>query len=242
MSRRELLLEVCVASVEDAIVAERAGADRIELNCALEVGGLTPSIGMIRETLQSVGIPVIVMIRPRPGSFCYTGQELRLMTRDIEAAIEASAGGIAVGVLTAEGLVDTKFMEYARSLCEVVVFHRAFDLIRDPSAALEQLIDLGIARVLTSGGATRAIDGAERLRQLVRQADSRIGVLPGGGIGPDNVVDLVRQTGVSEVHGTFRGARPSGEDQFGFGERWRVNANMVAEMRRRLDALRLPKD
>lgn len=242
MSRRDLLLEVCVSSVEDAIVAQRAGADRIELNCALEVGGLTPSIGTIRATLESVGIPVIVMIRPRPGSFFYTVDELRLMVRDIEAVVEASADGIAIGALTAEGLVHAEFMKHARSLCEEVVFHRAFDMIREQSAALDQLCELGVARVLTSGGAVRAIDGAERLRQLLQQADCRIGVLPAGGIGPDNVIDLVRQTGVCEVHGTFRGARPGATDRFGFGEPWHVDATVVADMRQQLDALRPAED
>lgn len=201
-------VEICVDSVDGALIAEQAGADRIELCAGLVEGGTTPSIGTVRSvlaTLHRVGVQVL--IRPRRGDFLYTARELAVMLADIEAihALPSMPGvtvGFVTGALTADGDVDIPTMRQFVGACEgaPVTFHRAFDFARDPLRALEDLVDLGVRWILTSGGRPRAIDGAERIRQLVRSAHGRITVLAGGGVRPDHVDDLVAQTGVTEVH------------------------------------------
>ena len=152
-SRQKVLLEVCVGSVWDAVRAAENGADRLELCSGLELGGLTPSAGMIAEVVRSVEIPVVVMLRPRAGGFCYAEADFRAMLHDAEQALEAGASGLVFGVLRGNGQID---QERCGRLVEAAgdrqrVFHRAFDVVPDPLAALEQLIELGVTRVLTSG-------------------------------------------------------------------------------------------
>src|SRR5215469_11620229 len=149
----KILLEICCGSIDDAIESEKGGADRVELCSALFLGGLTPSIGTIQEAKQRLKIPIIVMVRPRGGGFCYTDAEFATMERDTAAAIEAGADGIVFGILTNDGKLDRQRVQRIRKLIgnKQAVFHRAFDVTPDPYAALEELIDLGIIRVLTSG-------------------------------------------------------------------------------------------
>lgn len=203
-----ITLEVCLASADDAAVVQRAGADRIELNAALELGGLTPSIGMLRTVRREVGLPVVAMNRPRPGDFRYSRCDFAVMEADAEAMVEAGADGFAFGILTEDGRVDMKRCRglIDRAADKQGVFHRAFDTVADPLDALEALIDIGFTRVLTSGSAPTAMQGTNAIRTLIERADGRIEVLPGGGIGPGNVREIVAATGCTQVHGTFRAA------------------------------------
>lgn len=205
-------VEVCVASAADAKTALAGGADRVELNAALELGGLTPSLGSLQETRQSISIPIVAMLRPRPGGFCYEPHELAVIIRDARLMLEHGADGLAFGFLTAGGRVDVQYcaelIERVRSigmpLSEGLVFHRAFDFVDDPGSALEDLIRLGFRRVMTSGGRPTALEGATRIAELIRRAAGRIEVLPAGGIRAANVADLIARTGCKQVHASLR--------------------------------------
>jgi copper homeostasis protein len=203
---RGVLLEVPVASVEDALAAQAGGADRIELNAALALGGLTPSLGTLIEVKSAVALPVLVMIRPRPGGFAYGGPDFQVMRRDAELALRQGADGIAFGILTGEGRVDG---DHCRRLLRQVgdreaVFHRAFDVTPDPFAALEQLIELGFRRVMTSGQEESAYNGVKLIAELIRRAAGRIEVLPAAGINRFTVTDVVARTGCGQVHASLR--------------------------------------
>ena len=197
-----VLIEACVDAIDAAIEAERGGADRLELCGELLQGGVTPSAGLIGAVWERVEIPVFVLIRPRTGDFLYTAEEVDVMVRDIAAARAMDVDGVVIGALTRDGDVDIgavhTLMEAAGRM--MVTFHRAFDFARNREVALEALIELGVHRVLTSGGAATALDGAASLASLVRQANGRIGILAGGGINAGNVADVVRESGVAEVH------------------------------------------
>lgn len=197
-----VLLEVCVGSLADAVAAADAGADRLELCGALELGGLTPSHGLIEQVIGGVGLPVVVMIRPRAGGFCYSDDEFCCMLRDAELALLAGAHGIVFGCLTSNGTIDGSRTKDLVGLAveRNTVFHRAFDFVPDKRAALEEFIDIGVTRVLTTGGPTTAIEGAPSLRQLNDQASGRIEILPAGGVTVANAVDLVRNTGCNQLH------------------------------------------
>ena len=197
-----ILIEACVDSVESAIAAAAAGADRVELCAHLDTGGCTPSVGLIREVCRHVAIPVFVMIRPRGGDFCYSDAEVAVMMHDIEAAVQAGAAGIVSGMLTPAGEIDLTRAAAVikRSQSLPVTFHRAFDFVRDPLASLEQLIELRFARVLTSGLQASAMEGIDLLRTLREQARDRIVILAGGGIREHNVGEISLRTGVREIH------------------------------------------
>ncbi|PZF93251.1 copper homeostasis protein CutC [Micromonospora deserti] len=195
--------EICIDSVEGAVAAEAAGADRVELCSALFEGGLTPSIGTIETALRTVDrIRVHVIVRPRAGDFIYSPAEVDAMVRDVQAAVAAGAHGVVIGALTAEGDVDVpttrKLIEAAGTAS--VTFHRAFDMVRDPFQALELLIELGVDRVLTSGQEVSVLEGAPLIAELVRRAERRIVVMPGGGITPRNIARIIEATGAEEYH------------------------------------------
>src|SRR5690348_14712712 len=164
-----VLLEVCVESVADAVAAAEGGAGRVELNAALGLGGLTPSLGALREVRGATRVPVIAMCRPRAGGFCYDEGEFAVMVRDTQIALENGADGIAFGVLTEEGQIDVaRCREVVKQIGPATaVFHRAFDFVREPMAALEQLIDLGVRRVMTSGQKPTAMEGAQLIADLI---------------------------------------------------------------------------
>ena len=202
IGRPLITIEAAVDSLESALTAESDGAGRIELCANLSVGGTTPGDDLIAAVLEKTRLPVFLMIRPRGGSFVYSGNEIAAMTRDIERARATDIGGIVTGVLEADGGVD---VDRTRSLVESaaglpVTFHRAFDRTRNLPDALEQLIEIGVARVLTSGGEPTALDGASAIAALVAQARGRITILAGGAVREHNVRELVSQTGVGEVH------------------------------------------
>jgi copper homeostasis protein len=202
-----VLVEACVDSVASALAAERGGARRLELCDNLYDGGTTPSAGMISAVKATVRVPVFVIVRPRGGGFVYTSEEVGVMRLDIEAARMLGADGIVVGALTRDARVDVEQMraliDAARGL--PVTFHRAFDVARDQDQALESLIQLRVARVLTSGGAATALEGVGSIAGLVKRAAGQIAVMAGGGVREENVQEVVQRSGVSEVH--VRGTR-----------------------------------
>ena len=197
-----ILLEIVASTAEDCIAAKRGGADRIELCAAIGTGGLTPSLGTVIEARKSVRIPVMTMVRPRAGGFCYSPGDFATMRRDAALLLEHGADGIVFGILQSDGSIDThrcgELVEIANG--KQTVFHRAFDVVPDASNALEELIDLGFTRVLTSGQEKTAMEGRELIRSLIAQAATRIEVLPGGGVRALNVRQLVAATGCTQVH------------------------------------------
>lgn len=198
----QILLEICCGSAEDAIEAASGGADRVELCSALFLGGLTPSLGSLVQVKQHAQIPVMAMNRPREAGFCYSATEFAVMERDADLLLEHGADGIVFGILSDDGTVDIKRTRTLRKLIgsRQAVFHRAFDVTPDPFRALEELIDLGITRVLTSGQKNSAPEGAALIERLIDRADGRIEVLPGAGISLDNVRELVAATGCNQIH------------------------------------------
>lgn len=200
--------EICAVNIQSALAAQAAGAQRIELCSALDVGGLTPSIGLVRAVIRAIDIPVHVLIRPREGDFCYTDQELDIMLEDIQQCRHAGAAGVVVGALTPDGRLDLPKMKAMKEVAKElpVTCHRAYDFTLDPAEALEQLIDLGFVRVLSSGQADNAFEGRYRLKEWVDQAADRIAVMPGGGITAGNILSVMTFTGAKDVHftGKFR--------------------------------------
>lgn len=201
-----VLLEVCVESVDDALAALQGGADRLELNSALALGGLTPSVGQFDLVRRAVSIPLIAMVRPRSGGFHYSTHEFDVMLRDAEWLLGHGADGLAFGVLTAAGRVDVARCRQLLGLCgdRTAVFHRAFDVTPEPLEALDVLIDLGFKRVMTSGQQRSAYDGIELIRKLIDRTQGRIEIIPAGGINHFTVRDVVIRTGCGQIHASLR--------------------------------------
>lgn len=201
-------LEICADSVESAINAQMAGADRIELCDNLAEGGTTPSFGTILSVRNNLVINLNVIIRPRGSDFLYSDMEYDIMRRDIEVCGEAGIDGIVIGILQADGTIDIERTAYLVELAHPmsVTFHRAFDMCADPEKALEDVISTGASRLLTSGQKNNALDGADLLSALVRLAGDRIIVMPGGGINGINIASIARISGAKEFHMTGRSA------------------------------------
>ena len=198
-----IVVEAAVETLDSALAAERAGADRIELCANLSDGGTTPGARLIGDIVQRMHLPVFVLIRPRAGDFVYSGDEFKQMIRDIKLAGTVSIAGIVTGALGSDGRVDA---ERTRILVEAasglpVTFHRAIDSAVNLPAALEAVIEAGASRVLTSGGAATALEGVDFIATLVGQARERITIIAGGGIREHNVRDVIERSGVGEVHG-----------------------------------------
>jgi len=196
------LVEAAVETLDSALAARRAGADRIELCDNLREGGTTAGAGLIAAVAERSQLPVFVLIRPRAGDFVYSDDEFDKMLRDIESARTMGIAGIVTGALTSDSRVD---VERTRILVEAasglpVTFHRAIDATPNLPAALESVIQLGASRVLTSGGGATALEGVDVIAALVKQARGRITVIAGGGIREHNVRDVIARSGVSEVH------------------------------------------
>jgi copper homeostasis protein len=200
--------EVCVDGVDGVLAAREAGADRVELCCALFEGGLTPSAGLAETASAVPGIDVNVLIRPRGGDFLYDEYEVRAMLRDVEAAAALGVHGVVIGALTERGDVDVplcrRLSKAAGGLS--VTFHRAFDMARSPFEALEAIADLGADRLLTSGQESSALEGAPLIAGLVEAAAGRLVVMPGGGVTDRNVRRILDLTGATEVHFSARAA------------------------------------
>jgi copper homeostasis protein len=204
------VLEICVESVDHAVAAERGGAHRIELCSDLSSGGITPSAGLMQTTRRHVRVPIHVLIRPRAGDFCYSDHELEIMRNDIHAAKQFGMDGIVLGILHKSTRVD---IERTKALVELahplpVTFHRAFDASENLETSLEEVIQTGASRILTSGGQPRATDGLSTLARLAQAARGRILLMPGGGINSKNVVRIVRTTLAQEFHTSVGTSHP----------------------------------
>lgn len=197
-------IEICVDSPEGVIAARDGWADRVELCDNLFEGGTTPSIGSVKMARRVGGIKLHVIIRPRGGDFLYSDVEFDTMRMDVEAVRSSRVDGIVIGLLTAEGDIDkdrtSELITLARPM--TVTFHRAFDVCRDPLAALEDLIELGVDRVLTSGQQKDAVSGAAKIKEVVEAAGDRIVVMACGGIDESNIAEISDQTGAREFHFT----------------------------------------
>ena len=205
-------IEICANSVESAVKAQEGGAYRVELCAGIPEGGTTPSFGemrMARQLLQETKLHVI--IRPRGGDFLYTQLEQEIMLHDIKVARQLGADGVVFGCLTAEGNVDIPAMKKLMNAVGDmnVTFHRAFDMCRDPKEALEQIIELGCTRILTSGLEPNAVTGIPMLKELVEQADGRIIIMPGCGVNPSNILQIAEETGATEFHFSGRSSYES---------------------------------
>lgn len=197
-----MVVEVVVYNIESALKAQEGGADRIELCDNPGEGGTTPSSGVVEVVRQNLSIDVYVMIRPRGGDFLYSNYEFHAMKRDIVQCQRLSADGVVFGILTSAGRIDVKRCQelIARARPLKVTCHRAFDMARDPFEALEDCIEAGFDRILTSGRETQAVQGAALIGELVKRAQGRIAIMAGSGVNEDTVETIVKSSAVSEIH------------------------------------------
>jgi len=205
-------LEICVDSIDSAVNAQTAGADRVELCSSLAEGGTTPSYGMILSARDNLTIDLNVLIRPRGGDFLYNDYEYDVMRRDIEVCGECGVNGIVTGILQADGEIDSertaRLVEMAYPL--EVTFHRAYDLCADPFRGLQDIISAGAARLLTSGQKNKASEGSELISGLVKKAGNKIIIMPGSGLNESNIEEVAKITGASEFHLSVRSEFTSG--------------------------------
>jgi copper homeostasis protein len=198
-----MIIEVCAESYKYALKAEKAGADRVELCKDLYLDGLTPDYETAKKTIDSLNIPVFILIRPREGDFIYSNEEFELMKSDIIKFKEIGCKGIVSGVLNYDNSIDIKrtkeLVELSRPL--EFTFHRGFDIITNPLKEIEKLIEIGVDRVLTSGQKDKAIEGLELLKELKKKSNNNIIIMPGSGINKSNIVNF---NSFEEIHGSFK--------------------------------------
>lgn len=199
-----VLIEVCCGSADDVIQAKLAGADRVELNSDLFHGGLTPTIGSFRVAKRETGLPIMTMIRPREGGFCYTAAEFSVCMEDAKALLAAGADGLVFGCLHEDGRID---LERTRALTQLAldagkeaVFHRAIDVVPDWREAIDQLAALSVTRILTSGQEPDVFYGTDTVREMIAYARGRVQILPGAGITLKNAARIVQETGADQIH------------------------------------------
>lgn len=198
----KITVEVCCGSAADVIESYHAGADRVELNSNIFQGGLTPTAGELEVAKESTGMPIMTMVRPREGGFCYTQTEFRTALADAKVLLQHGSDGIVFGFLKPDGTVD---LERCKAMMEIIgdkesVFHRAIDVVPDWKMAVDMLCDIGVKRILTSGQAPSVFDGADTVAEMIRYARGRIQILPGAGINPKNIRHIVSLTGCTQVH------------------------------------------
>ncbi len=202
------VIEICCGSYEDALNAYRGGAKRIELNSALYLGGLTPSLSSLILTKKNTDLKVIVMIRCRGAGFCYSDEDYEVMKEDCELMLKHGADGIAFGFLKNDFTIDLKrteeFVRMIKKYNKEAVFHRAFDCTDDPFLAIEQLIELGIDRVLTSGLQAKAMDGISLIRELQEKYGDKIEILAGSGMNASNATYMMKNAGISQIHSSAK--------------------------------------
>lgn len=221
--------EICIGTLEGALLADKYGVDRVELCSALYEGGLTPSVGLTRVCVTQSKQSVYAMIRPEAGGFTYSKAMIKAMKTDIASMAEIGVAGVVFGVLKKNKEIDLEInamlAEVAKSHEIDIVFHRAFDFCPDPIEGLEQLIEMGFDRVLTSGQKPKAIDGKSLITKLVKQADGRIEVMAGSGVAPENAKELI-STGVDALH--FTAGKFEEVTQLGMGARIVLDEHKVA--------------
>lgn len=202
---KKRFLEICVDSLQSALIAEEAGADRIELCSALDVGGLTPDPALFMLARQKLNIPIHVLIRPRSGNFVYDSLDEELMVESIRFFEKHGANGVVIGALTDQNAIDVPLMEELMKATASlsVTFHRAFDQLANPTEAVDILYKLGVERILTSGQKATAEDGLPLLQQLLEVVEKKLIILPGGGVNSENAAKLLA-IGLSELHASVR--------------------------------------
>lgn len=205
----EKIMEICCGSYEDALAAYHGGAKRIELNSALYLGGLTPSLGTLLLVKRHTDLKVIAMVRPRGAGFCYSDAEFETMKLDAELLMKNGADGIAFGCLDRNGNIQ---VEQTQAVVDIIkkyhgeaVFHRAFDCVQDPYASMEQLIRMGVDRVLTSGQKAKAMDGIDLITDLQKKYKDQIELLAGSGMNAENADEMMDRSGISQVHSSCKG-------------------------------------
>lgn len=203
-----MIFEICCGCSGDAKAAWNNGAKRIELNSALNLGGLTPSVGTLISVKQQTYLEIIAMNRPRAGGFCYTDEEFQTMLLDTQHLLSNGAHGIAFGILNSDRTIDlirtAKIVELIHSYGKIAVFHRAFDCTPDLDRSMRELIAVDIDRVLTSGGVPKAFDGIRTLKSLQENYGDKIEILAGSGVTTDNALQIMEQTGLTQVHSSCK--------------------------------------
>lgn len=209
--RMKTTVEICTGSYADCMAAFHGGAERVELNSALSVGGLTASVAVLRRVKKETTLKVICMVRPRAGGFCYDEAETKIMMEEARLLLENGADGIAFGFLHADGTVHRErtlqMSELIHSFGKEAVFHRAFDVTKDPFQAMQVLLSCKIDRLLTSGQRAKAMQGAELIAQLQDCFGDRIEILAGSGVNAQNAGELLARTGIRQVHSSCKGYR-----------------------------------
>jgi len=231
--KKKSLLEISVEALKAAVAAERGGADRIELCSDLAVGGLTPQTALLRAVRQRIQIPIFAMIRPRAGDFVYSPAEFAQMKKSLAEARDAGASGLVFGILNPDHTVDIdrtrELVELARPL--PVTFHRAFDECSDLSQALDNVERLGASRILTSGGAASALEGATNIAMLVAAAGERVTIVTAAGIHAGNILQLAKTTRTQEFHSGLSSVLPHGQtDYVRFEKAVRAMAKMLSPL------------
>ena len=195
-------LEIIGFNIESCIAAQQAGANRIELCAGPGEGGTTPSYAFIQSAREKLKIDLYVMIRPRGGDFLYSEEDFEMMKKDVAVCKKLGCDGIVTGILKADGTVDKERCEELIELAYPLeaTFHRAFDRVKDPFEALEDVIESGFERILTSGLKPKAVESADLLAKLIKQADGRIIIMPGSGVNADNIISIAESTGATEFH------------------------------------------
>ncbi|MGL4851485.1 MAG: copper homeostasis protein CutC [Phocaeicola sp.] len=206
-------IEVCVESIQSALTAQAAGAYRVEFCDNLVEGGTTPSYGQLKVARKLLTLKLYVIIRPRGGNFLYSDLEFEAMKEDIKMCGELKCDGVVIGFLHADGSIDKEhtkeLVELAKSYGMGVTFHRAFDRCNDLIKGLEDVIECGCERILTSGGRNNAVEGSGVIRELIERAAGRIVIMPGAGLTPQNIAQVAHDTTAEELHGTFRSRYPA---------------------------------
>lgn len=240
----DMQIEICTNSFQSAKIAASCGIDRIELCQTLEVGGVTPSSGDIRLSValkKEFDYKVYVLIRSRGGDFCYSEEDYEVMEQDVLFCKENGVDGIVIGGLTSSREIDIPGMKKLTAAAQGMglTFHRAFDLVKNPYDAIEQIIDLGFERILTSGFKPTAIEGKEHLKKLIEIAGDRIAIMPGSGVNRNNVKDLLQFTGAQEIHFTGKELIKSPLDEMGSTlfdlDFYQTNRERVLEMKELID-------
>ncbi|MDC7742900.1 copper homeostasis protein CutC [Rhizobium binxianense] len=238
-----ILLEVCVDSAEGLAAAIEGGAGRIELCSALELGGLTPLPSLIRIAARAP-IPVYAMIRPHAGPFIFGATDEEAMMLDIDAVRAAGLAGVVIGANRPDGTLDLPLIHRLKAHAAGLgsTLHRAFDLVPDADQALEQAVELGCERILTSGCALKATNGLDTLKRISAKAAGRISIMPGSGIRPGNVGEILQATGAREVHGSCSSPVESADPRavaFGFEAKSmnKTDVTVVREMRRAIESV-----
>lgn len=202
------IIEICCGSYEDAVQAANGGATRIELNSALHLGGLTPSLGTLQLTKQNTNLKIIAMVRPRGAGFCYSNAEFEVLKQDAKLLMEHGADGLAFGCLKIDGTIDIaqnkQIINIIKEYKGEAVFHRAFDCMQDYHLATTILMDIGVDRILTSGLQPKAMDGIQVIKELQEAYGDKIEILAGSGMNATNAREMMDKTGINQVHSSCK--------------------------------------